>query len=236
MQWHEAINHIRPFVYRISTPTASGTGFLVAHSDAGDIFGIATAAHVVGHAYDWEQPIRIEHYDSGQVFVVRPDKRAIFMDSPRDTAAVLFEPGNVTLPRNPPALFEEGMIIKTGVELGWLGFPAVSPKNLCFFSGRVSCALEDDSAYLVDGVAINGVSGGPTLWLGNTDVMYVGVVSAYMANRSGGEALPGLAVVRDVTQFHDIVKRMRSLDEARAAQAAVEAASETQPKQAPAPE
>ena len=128
------------------------------------------------------------------------------------------------------------MIIKIGVEVGWLGFPAVSSKNLCFFSGRISAVLEADSAYLVDGVAINGVSGGPTLWLGHDSVSYLGVVSAYMANRASGETLPGLSVVRDVAQFHDIVKRMRTLDEARAEQAASEAASEFQARQDAAPQ
>ena len=236
MQWHEAVNRVHPYVYRISTPTGTGTGFLVAHSDAGDIFGVATAAHVVSHAHEWEQPIRLEHFASGETIILRPEKRAIIMDSGRDTAAILFEPGSVALPRQPPELFEEGMIIKTGVEVGWLGFPAVSSKNLCFFSGRISAALEADSAYLVDGVAINGVSGGPTLWLGHDSVKYIGFVSAYMANRASGETLPGLAVVRDVTQFHDIVKRMRTLDEARAEQAATEAASEIQARQDAAPQ
>ncbi len=231
MQWHEAVNRVHPYVYRISTPTAMGTGFLVSHSVAGDIFGIATAAHVISHAHEWEQPIRLEHFASGETITLRHDNRVIFMDSSRDTAAILFEPGTVTLPRQPPELFEEGMIIKTGVEIGWLGFPAVSSKNLCFFSGRISATLEAESAYLVDGVAINGVSGGPTLWLGDDAVKYVGIVSAYMANRSAGEALPGLAVVRDVTQFHDVVKRMRTLDEARAEEAAAEAASEFQARQ-----
>lgn len=227
IQWHEAITAIQPYVYRISTPTGTGTGFLVAHSEAGDIFGIATAAHVISHAHDWEQPIRLEHFASGQSFTVRPDKRAILLDPKLDTAAILFEPGEITLPRQPPGLIEEGKIMKPGVEIGWLGFPAVSTQNLCFFSGRVSCAIEADSAYLVDGVAINGVSGGPTLWLGHNNFVCIGVVSAYIPNRATGEPLPGLAVVREITQFHEVIKNLRNLDDARRAQAEAEAASET---------
>ncbi|MFH1872822.1 MAG: serine protease [Pseudomonadota bacterium] len=234
MQWHEAVKLVQPYLYRITTPTASGTGFLVAHSEAGDIFGIATAAHVIAHAHEWEQPIRLEHFMSGETFTVRPDKRVIFLDAKLDTAAVLFEPGQSALPSQPPKLIEEGKTIKTGVEIGWLGFPAVSPQNLCFFSGRVSSAIESESAYLVDGVAINGVSGGPTLWLGYEEVMYIGVLSAYIPNRATGEPLPGLAVVREVTQFHDLTKRFKSLDEARRAQAEAEvaAAAETEQRNA----
>ena len=100
-------------------------------------------------------------------------------------------------------------------------------QNLCFFSGRVSCAIESESAYLVDGVAINGVSGGPTLWLGHDNFLCIGVVSAYIPNRATGEPLPGLAVVREITQFHEVIKNLKSLDDARRAQAEAAAASET---------
>lgn len=223
IQWHEAIASVTPYVYRITTPTGSGTGFLVAHSEAGDIYGIATAAHVISHAHEWEEPIRIEHFQSGTSLVVRADKRAVIVDPRLDTAAILFEPGEVSLPRQPPGLIEEGRVIKPGVEIGWLGFPAVSSQNLCFFSGRVSCAIQAESAYLVDGVAINGVSGGPTLWLGYDNFLCIGVVSAYIPNRATGEPLPGLAVVREITQFHDVIKRIRTLDDGRRAQAEAEA-------------
>jgi hypothetical protein len=43
----------------------------------------------------------------------------------------------------------------------------------------------------------------------------MGVVSAYIANRATGEALPGLCVVRDVTQFQADVKRFKTVDEAK---------------------
>jgi hypothetical protein len=43
----------------------------------------------------------------------------------------------------------------------------------------------------------------------------IGVVSAYIANRATGETLPGVAVVQDVTQFHDVAERFRTVDEAK---------------------
>ena len=81
------------------------------------------------------------------------------------------------------------------------------------FSGRISAWIESDNAYLVDGVAINGVSGGPAFIVGN---MLIGVVSAYIPNRAMGEPLPGLAVVRGVNQYHDLAQEFETLDQAKA--------------------
>jgi hypothetical protein len=65
----------------------------------------------------------------------------------------------------------------------------------------------------VDGVAINGVSGGPAFI---REKMLVGVVAAYIPNRATGEPFPGLAVVRGVEQFHELAESFRSIDEAKA--------------------
>jgi hypothetical protein len=109
------------------------------------------------------------------------------------------------------------MFLKVGNEIGWLGFPAIHTANLCFFSGKISAWINVQSAYLVDGVAINGVSGGPAFHLTGADdnpVVVMGVVSAYIANRATGEVLPGLSVVRDVAQFHELTPTFASLDQA----------------------
>jgi len=87
---------------------------------------------------------------------------------------------------------------------------------LCFFSGRVSSYLMEDSLYFVDGVAINGVSGGPAFTLGAKSAQLMGVVSAYIPNLATGNVLPGVAVVQDVAQFHDLAERFRSFDDAKA--------------------
>jgi hypothetical protein len=87
---------------------------------------------------------------------------------------------------------------------------------LCFFSGRTSCYLLDEHAYLIDGVAINGVSGGPTFYISSDGkIRVIGVLAAYMANRATGETLPGLSVVRDVTQFQQLIEQFKSIDEAK---------------------
>jgi hypothetical protein len=108
-----------------------------------------------------------------------------------------------------------GQRIDIGAEVGWLGFPAIAPHTLCFFSGNISAHQEFRNAYLIDGVAINGVSGGPVLYLTETDgVQIVGIVSADSANRATGEALPGLPIAQDVSHFHDVANHVHSIDEA----------------------
>ena len=79
--------------------------------------------------------------------------------------------------------------------------------------------------YLVDGVAINGVSGGPAFRLGVKSAELMGVASAYIPNRATGDVLPGVAVVRDVQEFHEFADRFRSMGEAKS--------QETPPTEAP---
>ncbi|MBI5873147.1 MAG: trypsin-like peptidase domain-containing protein [Candidatus Omnitrophica bacterium] len=214
MKWHQAIEKMNNLVVRISTPQGSGTGFLVSHSTVKPVCGIATAAHVVDWAHYWEQPIRIDHFASGKSLLLHHNERSIHIEG-HDTATIILEKRDLPLPEHSPKLSPEEKFLKVGNEVGWLGFPAISPKNLCFFSGRTSCFLEEEHAYLVDGVAINGVSGGPVFHLLEDGFVVIGVVSAYIANRVTGETLPGLSVIRDVSQFHKLVREFKSLDDAK---------------------
>jgi hypothetical protein len=222
-EWHEVIDFVSPHVVKIWTPQGSGTGFLVSISHNLTLCAIATAAHVISHAHYWEEPIRIEHQVSGQTLLLRQLDRAIHIEGHRDTAAIIFEHGNMVFPADALKLAEKNMYYKAGVEIGWLGYPAIPKANLCFFSGRISSWLSEEEAYLVDGVTINGVSGGPafTVWGGEL----AGVVSAYIPNKNTGEVLPGLAVIRGVGQFHDIAKSFQTIDEAKA--------KETPPSESP---
>ncbi len=78
--------------------------------------------------------------------------------------------------------------------------------SLC---GNVSAWLQDESAYLVDGVAINGVSGGPAfVYEEDTPALLVGVVTAYIPNRATGEALPGVSLVRAINPYVTLFKEL----------------------------
>jgi hypothetical protein len=73
--------------------------------------------------------------------------------------------------------------------------------------------MQGGHAYLIDGVAINGVSGGPVFYHTGSEVQIVGVISAYVANRATGDTLPGLSIAQDVAHFHSVDLRVKSLDE-----------------------
>ncbi len=138
LTWSQAVEIIAPHVMRIATPQGSGTGFLISNGHNNAVCGIATAAHVVDHAHYWEEPIRIDHVSSGKSVVVRRQERAVFLDEGRDTAAILFNRGDLPIPTDPLPLAPKDMFLKVGNKIGWLGFPAIPAASLCFFSGDIS--------------------------------------------------------------------------------------------------
>jgi hypothetical protein len=216
-EWYEAVDALKPRMVRIATPVGTGSGFLLPWPSKSGLCAVATAAHVVDHAFYWEQPIRLDQVETGNSMLVRQDQRAIFSDATLDTAVVVFECGTIQPPESGLAFVPEEKYLRVGNEVGWLGFPAITP-SLCFFSGRISAWRQDEKAYLIDGVAINGVSGGVVFSLGVDEPRVVGVVSAYVPNRATGEVLPGLAIARDVSYLHQQATNFASLDEARGAQ------------------
>jgi len=227
MEWHQAIKELTPYAVRIATPQGSGTGWLVSRSSTTELCGIATAAHVIDHAHYWDEPIRVFHPSSGKSVVLRPADRSVHLEANLDSPAIVFSLAHLPLPETVPALVGKTKFIKPGVEVGWLGFPALPAADLCFFSGRVSAYLHEMSPYLVDGVVINGVSGGPAFYLRCDSTLVMGIVSAYIPNRVTGGILPGVAVVRDATEFHDLAECFRSFDDAKS--------QESRPAEAPPP-
>lgn len=219
MAWHNAYEKIKPYVVKIETPSGFGTGFLFAFNTTKTIVAIATALHVIDDAEDWRQPFRITQYASGkQVFLEYAD-RVVMLDYKRDTAAIAFDADLLECPESTLPLLPDNKVKKVGVQIGWVGFPALAPANLCFFQGGISAYVDEDDYYLIDGVAINGVSGGPVFAeLNDATPQIVGVVSAYLANRQRGDTLPGLLKAYDLTHLHAMIAQMKSLDEARKAE------------------
>jgi hypothetical protein len=216
-EWYEAVDALKPRMVRIATPIGTGSGFLLPWPSKSGLCAVATAAHVVDHAFYWEQPIRLDQVETGKTLLIRQEQRAIFADSRLDTAVIVFEAETIQPPEGNLSFVPEAQYFRVGNEVGWLGFPAITP-SLCFFSGRISAWREEEKAYLIDGVAINGVSGGIVFSLRADEPIVVGVVSAYVPNRATGEVLPGLAVARDVSYLHQQATNFASLDEARSAQ------------------
>lgn len=176
---------------------------------------VATAYHVVGHAHQWEQPIRLTHAATNTRTILHSTERYVFTNPKADLAVIVLINKDFDLPDADPRLFPEDQHIKPGIQIGWAGYPAVAPNDFSFFSGNVSCFLQKDLAYLVDGVAINGVSGGPAFCvLPDDDLNLVGVVTAYIPNRVSGESLPGVCFVAGISPLYHVVKEIKSVDEA----------------------
>ena len=213
--WYQAAEAVKPYIVRISTPRGHGTGFVVGAT--GGLFAIATAAHVLEEAHYWEEPIRIHHDESNQTGLLRRADRAIVLYRDQDSAALYLGRGDFGFPEQPLPLAPPGRFLRVGNEIAWLGYPAVVRSAMCFFSGRISAFDAGDGAYLVDGVAINGVSGGPAFHLAieGEPARVIGLVSAYVPNRATGEALPGLSIIRDVSKLHEVSATIGSLEEAK---------------------
>jgi len=215
MDWNTIVERVSPYVVQIHTPSGSGTGFLCFYTPDKKFCAIATALHVISHADQWQQPIRLIHYHSGKVIFLKESDRFIFSNGETDSALILFSKReDFPLPEELIPMLPISKPLHIGNEVGWLGFPAIDSNTLCFFSGTISARKQ--SSYLIDGVAIHGVSGGCVLYVSATDgVQIVGIVSAYRANRVTGETLPGLLYAQDVSYFHGVVDTIRSTEDAR---------------------
>ena len=216
MNWDQIVRKVKPYIVKIETPTESGTGFLCLYNDDKSWCGIATASHVVNYAEEWQQPIKIIHQSKEPLFLKEAD-RAIILDQKTDSAMILFrKPIKPLLPDDLIRLRPLDQALDIGSEVGWLGYPYLEADKLCFFSGCISARNEDKKFYFIDGVSINGVSGGPVLYSTETEgIEIIGIICAYIANKATGAALPGLSIAQDVSHFHSVVKTIKSIDDAK---------------------
>lgn len=215
MNWDNIVKKVSPHIVRIETQSGHGSGFLFMYNDNKSWCGVATAAHVLFQADKWKQPIQIFHSESGKTLFLRENERVITTDWETDSAVLLFGKGDFPFPEDIIPLLPTSTPLSIGIEVGWLGFPAIESFTLCFFSGIISARQDFRKAYLIDGVAINGVSGGPVIYSTDTEgIQFIGTVNAYKANRVTGETLPGLSIAQDVSHFHGVLNYVRSVDEA----------------------
>ncbi len=150
----------------------------------------------------------------GSAFIAATE-RAILVNPKNDSAVVLFDKTALDLPTTLLTLLPADTYVVIGSEVAWLGFPSVAPSTLCFFSGNISAAFED--GYLIDGVAINGVSGGPVFFIdsGDNNLKVVGAITEYRPNIAAGPTLPGLSFAQSVAHFHSMISNIKSIDEAQ---------------------
>lgn len=195
--WVNTANAIRDCIVLIETPSGHGTGFVVKPPPGSINQAVVTANHVIDHALKWREPIKITHFPSGKQAFLDVNSRAIDNNPSRDQALIQFSAEELSLPTENVEILPEGRRINEGVQAGWMGFPAIGPFNLCFFSGHISAWLKQDEAYLVDGVAINGVSGGPAFYeCEDGKIWIIGLVTEYRPNLATGNILLGVSLIR----------------------------------------
>lgn len=215
--WVRVANAVRNSVVLIETPSGRGTGFVVQPPPGSPHQAVITAHHVIDHALNWREPIKITHFPSNKQAFLDINARAINPNPGRDQALIQFSANDLPLPKNDVAILPGGKRINEGVQAGWLGFPAVAPFNLCFFAGHISAWLEPDEAYLVDGVAINGVSGGPAFYEDeNSKIWIIGLVTEYRPNLATGNILPGVSLIRSTNPLMQFYATLgKQLEEAK---------------------
>ena len=197
LSWPDVITRIEPLIYRVHAADSMGTAFVIgrSRSDGGRHTMLVTALHVVEDVLGNELPLDLVNRDGVQISTLTADAVRLYPVGPPECDTALIE-----IPTREPLLPEDALLpmpfetmLPRGAELGWLGFPGLVRPELCFFRGVVSGFQEEPPLYLVDGVAINGVSGGPAF---DQSGLVVGFISAYVPNQvATGRTLPGLMIV-----------------------------------------
>ena len=197
MPWEKVVDHVERIVFRLLAGDSAATCFAVSIGTLPETKSIhhmfATAWHVVKDISGSDQPIYMVAADGKTVCEAKAGCYAIFPlgSEAFDTALIMVKsPENIVSQKDLLPIFGPEAQMPRGMEIGLVGFPGIVGSEFCFFKGMVSGYLNRPPSYLVDGVAINGVSGGPAF---DNRAQIVGLVSSYIPNRVDQyTTLPGL--------------------------------------------
>lgn len=195
--WQQVIPRLEPLIFRVHAGSSMGTGFIIglSRADGGRHAMLVTALHVVEDVLGNDLPLELVRSDGTVVSAQIAGPVHIYPVGPPECDTALIQ-----VPTCEPLISQDALLpmpletmLPRGADLGWLGYPGLVMPELCFFRGVVSGHQERPPIYLVDGVAINGVSGGPAF---DPSGLVVGLVSAYVPNQvAPGRTLPGLMIV-----------------------------------------
>jgi hypothetical protein len=104
MNWDTIVTHLSPYIVRIDTPDGGGTGFLCLYNEDKSWIGLATAAHVISRADEWQQPIRLWQPDTSASKLLPFNERVVFINWAADSAVLLFK-NDLSLPQQLIPLF-----------------------------------------------------------------------------------------------------------------------------------
>jgi len=205
LPWHEVVDRITPITYRVYTGDTAGTAFIVSWKGNGTQQSaiLATAWHVIEEAASKPIDVQIVSSDRRKIFDTRKDEMHVQQigSSAYDTGLILLKSRDLIIePEQLVPILDFRSMIPRGAEVGWLGFPGLVEPELCFFHGHVSGFINEPPTYLIDGVAINGVSGGPVF---DDRCHLIGLVSAYLPNRVNKQTtLPGMSALVPINAIH----------------------------------
>ena len=197
MPWDRVVDLAERIVFQIRAGDSRGTCFAISigkqPKSPSTHYMFATAWHVVENAADSSLTMsmlsangKISFEAKGGFYQIIQLESEVF-----DTALIYLRTSEEILPQGHllPMLDWDREMPK-GTEIGWVGFPVIGGGEFCFFKGTISGHVKSPPTYLVDGVAINGVSGGPAL---DNRAHIIGLVSSYMPNQLNEYiTLPGL--------------------------------------------
>lgn len=203
LDWHEVVDRFFPSVFKIDTHDSGGTAFAFSISQNTNNKKhhtlLATAWHVLSSSEGTRSHIKITNSAGNMEWNDENDDIYILKlgSDEADTALIMVESINPMLNATSllPILPFDSQLAR-GSNIGWLGYPGITDPELCFFSGHVSGYLNNPPTYLVDGVAVNGVSGGPVF---DNRCHLVGMMTAYIPNQiDQTRTLPGLSAVTPI--------------------------------------
>lgn len=197
LPWDKVVDRVSPIVFRVYAPSSLGTAFVISigrtesPDDHAAIF--ATARHVVDADIGSGKKIELVSVNRERKFSSDDDEIRVqhLGEEPHDTVLLMVRSRHPILSQSELLpMMEWDKQLARGSQLGWLGFPGIFEPELCFFSGHVSGYRNDRPTYLVDGVAIGGVSGGPAF---DDRAHIIGMVSSYVPNQIDPKTtLPGV--------------------------------------------
>ena len=215
-KWESAVENISSEIFKIDTHSGSGTGFVLTLNgpSANKFYGLATAYHVIGSANELELPIKLTHVQTNTSVVLKadPTTRVIIPIPDKDLAFIMFSASHFPTVIPLPQIVEQGVTKNAGLDIGWCGFPSMALSELCFFHGFISKPYKH--GYLVDGVVINGVSGGPAFYIQDNQPRICGVITEYLPNYATGQTLPGLGFISSVEPYHQTISELNTFDDA----------------------
>ncbi len=209
LPWEEISKRAEKVVFLVEMGNTTGTCFAVSISPGKNkkkIYTFATAWHVIEKLTRSNKPMKLYTSDKSKAYEIMSDRYEIFREGTKDLDTGIIEVETemaLVKERDLMPMVDAGEWLPRGSEIAAVGFPGLANEDYCFFRGVVSGYKRRPPSYLVDGVVLNGVSGGPAI---DHRGRIMGLVSAYTPNRVDRyTTLPGLTTLIPISSIHSLI-------------------------------